>query len=122
MLSDFFRINLPYGIRGNNKKGWSAFNREYKPLGFNNMYSDRIKYGEYPIYTEYELLTEKKLKQLDTNESCEIQQEGDEFLIFLYNDATNPVNSTNSNNWDIYFKKLKILSKLKRKSKFGKWV
>ena len=29
-LTDFFRINLPYGIRKNDKGEWVAFNREYQ--------------------------------------------------------------------------------------------
>lgn len=34
-LSDFFRINLPYGIKRNSKNEWFAFNREYVPIGWN---------------------------------------------------------------------------------------
>ena len=34
-LTDFFRINLPYGIVRDSKGRWSAFNREYLPLGWN---------------------------------------------------------------------------------------
>lgn len=37
MLNDFFRINLPYGIAQNNKGEWMAFNREYRPIGFNEL-------------------------------------------------------------------------------------
>ena len=32
-LSNFFKINLPYGIKRNENGQWTAFNREYKPLG-----------------------------------------------------------------------------------------
>ena len=34
-LFDFFRVNLPYGLKKNSKKEWIAFNREYMPLGWN---------------------------------------------------------------------------------------
>ncbi len=33
-LSDFFRINLPYGMMRNESGEWFVFNREYAPLGF----------------------------------------------------------------------------------------
>ncbi len=36
MLSDFFRINLPYGISRTDDNEWFAFNREYLPLGWND--------------------------------------------------------------------------------------
>jgi hypothetical protein len=35
MLTDFFRINLPYGMQKNEKGEWMFFNREYVPLGWN---------------------------------------------------------------------------------------
>jgi hypothetical protein len=30
-LSDFFRINMPYGLKRNPSDEWFAFNREYMP-------------------------------------------------------------------------------------------
>ena len=115
-LSNFFRINLPYGIRGNNTKGWFAFNREYKPIGFNNY--DHVEFDAYPIYTKYQRLTKKKMIELNDNDegSDHIIKVGEnEFLIFLYNDATIPC--VNKTCWDRYFKKIRTLSMLKRKEK-----
>ena len=111
MLNNFFRIALPYGIRGNNTKGWFAFNREYKPIGFNDEYT-RFIYEDYPIYTKYKL-TNKKIRDLSANPDSLIE-EGDELLIILYNDSTNPTNSKKVKDWNEYFKRLKILSTLKR--------
>ena len=36
MLSDFFRINFPYGLMRNENGEWTAFNRDYLPLGHNS--------------------------------------------------------------------------------------
>jgi hypothetical protein len=35
-LTDFFRINLPYGLKRNDNDEWFCFNREYVPLGWNS--------------------------------------------------------------------------------------
>jgi hypothetical protein len=48
-LTDFFRINLPYGIQKNDVGEWSAFNREYKPLGWNT--DEWVNYEDAPILT-----------------------------------------------------------------------
>lgn len=64
MLNNFFRINMPYGITRNEKGEWSAFNREYMPLGYNDsrLKGNIIKeFGELPIWTKYKALHEKTL-------------------------------------------------------------
>ena len=64
-LTDFFRINLPYGIVRDSKGRWSAFNREYLPLGWNEREDSPVDinsdnaFGNIPIHTEYEKVTEK---------------------------------------------------------------
>lgn len=108
-LTDFFRINLPYGMRKNEKGEWFAFNREYKPLGFNTI--DRVKYEDYPVYVKYRGLTEAKIKKLAAPESIFRDDRGDVYLFCLYNDATNPVDSPKY--WNAYFEKIKQLAKLK---------
>lgn len=37
MLADFFRINMPYGMKQNKEGKWIIFNREYMPLGWNDV-------------------------------------------------------------------------------------
>jgi len=67
-LSDFFRINFPYGIARDPEIGWYAFNREYMPLGwhkkdhsvFNATKLEEIR----KIGSNYKGLTEKLLLEL----------------------------------------------------------
>jgi len=47
-LGDFFRINMPYGMRRNDKGEWFVFNREYKPLGWNT--KEFINEEDYPDF------------------------------------------------------------------------
>ena len=56
-LNNFFKINLPYGIKRNGNGHWAALNREYRPLGGNNF----IKHvpGSAFIYTNYGELSDK---------------------------------------------------------------
>jgi hypothetical protein len=118
-LSNFFRINMPYGISRNKKGEWFAFNREYLPIGWNSkshqksIYVDNV-YGEMPIYTKYTGLTEAKLKELGHDkDSIHLDDKGKIERVFFYNDRTNP--SSNPKYWPDYFEKLKILGKLSRK-------
>ncbi|MCK5537775.1 MAG: hypothetical protein KAI79_13190 [Bacteroidales bacterium] len=118
MLSDFFRINLPYGISRTEKGEWFAFNREYLPIGWNdrnNEFHTGNKDSSLPIYTKYKRITEKFLKELawDDKDGIRYDDKGKINKIWLYNDGTNPMNQSNTNNkfWEIYFEKLKKLSK-----------
>jgi len=121
MLSDFFRINLPYGIQRNADGGWCAFNREYMPLGFNidhHSTATSVNHTEAPIYTEYLRITESLLLSLaDSPNSIDRDQNGNITRIWLYNDKTNPMNQRIDSKelWNSYFEKLKKLSKLQRK-------
>jgi len=119
MLTDFFRINLPYGIAKNESNEWMAFNREYMPLGYNNQDLKGLpgsSYLELPIYTKYKRLTNSFLSDLAHSESgIERNNKGDIVTVFLYNDKTNPINRTKNvkSLWDDYFEKIEKLSKLK---------
>lgn len=113
-LTDFFRINFPYGITRNKKGEWIAFNREYMPLGWNSTMHKRTisednVYSEFPIYTRYKGVTEAKLKKLAHEpEAIRLDDEGEIVRVFFYNDRTNPQSSPK--HWDAYFEKVKILS------------
>ena len=119
MLSDFFRINLPYGIAKNEYGEWMAFNREYMPLGYNSETHKGlpgISYLDKPVYTKYEKVTEKFLMGLADDENhLEKDDSGNIVKVFLYSDGTNPVNHSRTiqNLWNNYFAKLQKLSKLK---------
>lgn len=121
MLNDFFRINLPYGIKKNENNEWAAFNREYLPLGFIDINFKQKLDFEIPIYTKYYGITERFLLEIANNsEGSVIRDENGEIkMIFFYNDSTNPLNFKNCKNaqiaWNAYFNKLKKLSKLKKK-------
>lgn len=121
MLSDFFRINLPYGLARNKNGEWMAFNREYMPLGYNSTkykidFFPEEELTGIPIYTKYRGLTEKVLIKIAARNGDAIKRdkEGNIYAVWLYNDTSNPMNqSTKSNSfWTMYWEKLEILSKL----------
>lgn len=113
MLSDFFRINLPYGLIRNEHGEWMAFNREYKPLGFTTTNSNI--YG-LPVYACYRGLTDRLIHKIIGNEksSVNFDETGKIKRFWLYNDSTNPMNQGRKNNkyWKIYWKKLEKLARL----------
>nr|WP_288934787.1 hypothetical protein [uncultured Allomuricauda sp.] len=107
-LSNFFKINLPYGIMKNEQGHWSAFNREYKPLGENNS-QKHFNDSEY-IHTNYGRLSDKFLMNLAGEPgSLKRNDNGEIIKVFFYNDATNPSNTGNAIHWDNYFEKLKMI-------------
>jgi hypothetical protein len=118
-LTDFFRINLPYGIVQDSKGRWLAFNREYMPLGWNK--KDLVVdlnlgnvLNNIPIYTEYKGITEKKLLEIAGNEKFVMRDTAGKInRIFLYDDRTNPQSSNEY--WNDYFSKIKLLSRFERK-------
>lgn len=111
MLNNFFKINLPYGIEKNHKDEWIAFNREYKPIGWNNLNSKPLEYEKLPFYTSYLKLDEKLLLKVAGNESAIRRDEhGKIYKVFFYHDGTNPVSNNKAENWDLYFKKIMLLS------------
>ena len=125
MLSDFFSINLPYGISRTEDDEWFAFNREYLPLGWNEMdlkdtFHIEEKDASLPVYTKYNRITEKLLRELAWHEEDGIQydDEGKIKTVWLYNGETNPMGHDRHKNtyWKIYFDKLKKISKLKRRN------
>lgn len=122
-LNNFFSINLPYGLAINNKGKWTVFNREYMPLGFNDMnfktqFFPKYNYNELPIYTEYIGLTDAILMKLADNEESKVKRnsEGKITMAFLYNDANDPTKKggivTKIIKMAHYLRKIKILSSL----------
>lgn len=122
-LTDFFRINLPYGIAKNENGHWMAFNREYLPIGFTEEGAKRNfninSLSEYPIHTFYKGMTDDFLLKLGRGgeESITRKEGGEIITVFLYNDRTNPRNQPNDKPvlWNSYFEKLKLLSGKERK-------
>ncbi|GBF21829.1 hypothetical protein C21_04018 [Arenibacter sp. NBRC 103722] len=115
-LSNFFKINLPYGIKRDNNGHWAAFNREYKPLGENDNFKS-FSDGDF-VYTNYGKLSDKLLMQLaDGPTSVHMDENNVITKVFFYDDATNPSNHSEYDTklWDNYFEKLRILSNQKVK-------
>ena len=120
-LSTFFDVNFPYGIYINEEGAAMIFNREYMPVGINTMnFYTRKETGlssyeqDLPIYTHYDGLTENFLVNVAAGGTITRYDNGKIKLVFLYNHQTNP--TVDSTQWDTYFKKLKLLSALKRTS------
>lgn len=114
MLSDFFRINLPYGISKNAAGKWICFNREYMPIGFSKVdhtydINREELSSQLPVGTKYKGLTENKLVKLSYSENGVHRNEAGEIIkIFFYNDATNPMND--AKRWPDYMERIKAIS------------
>jgi len=112
MLGDFFRINLPYGLKRNDNGEWYAFNREYVPIGFyENGDRQQFKQMDLPIYVKYKGLTEALLNKLGSGGKVDLDDKGKVQQVWFYNDATNPIRDAKQ--WPGYFDKVKLLAKLK---------
>ena len=114
MLSDFFRINLPYGMRRNEKNQWYCFNREYKPLGFNQAHM-QYKFVNYPIFTLYRGITDQKLIEIAGDESkVDRDEKGIIQAIWFYDDGSNPsrCGAKSQKLWADYFNKIHQVSLL----------
>ncbi len=118
-LSDFFRINLPYGMERNSNDEWFVFNREYSPLGWNidgaqPYHSEKEPFDKLPVYTKYPKLTDKKILTIITEiDAIHYDAQGKIWKVFFYHDGTNP--QSNPSEWKRYFDIIKELSKLMRK-------
>jgi hypothetical protein len=114
-LSDFFRINMPYGIQRKGKTLWACFNREYSPLGFSFVDHN----GFVPAhYAEYFSMHEPFLLSIAEGgeEGVSRNDYGDIMRVWFYNDWTNPMNNEDKLYWKAYLDKLQKLSskRLKR--------
>ena len=113
-LTNFFSINLPYGMKKNEKGEWMAFNREYKPIGFNKS-KEFVIYEDYPIFTKFPGLTDARILKI-ANKVGERKTESGKMeicIFWFYNDRINPMNN---GNWSSYWKKIEQISKYKRKT------
>lgn len=113
MLTDFFRISLPYGLQETDSGKWYAFNREYIPIGFNDyhMKPDR-PFKHLSIHCDYKL-TDDIINAIVSLPGGGLQKDKSKRrTIFLYDDETNPQSRNKSNLWDSYLSKIKLLSSL----------
>lgn len=107
-LFNFFRINLPYGIKKNADNTWFAFNREYVPLGWSSKQKAESiagtskPYLDYPIHTKYKGLTDQAILSFIKNkELIHYNDNGEIQTVFFYDDRLNP--TVKGGNWDAYF-------------------
>ena len=120
-LTDFFRINLPYGMKKNSKNEWYVFNREYVPLGWNSTDKhksifDENAYPDFPLYTKYKGLTENAiLKIIKDADRIQRNDAGEIDRVFFYYDKTNP--QSNPAYWNDYFEIIKAFSKFDKASR-----
>src|SRR5680860_317057 len=97
-LNNFFKINLPYGIKRNENGHWAAFNREYRPLGENNFFKG-VPESDY-VHTDYVGLSDKFLMGLaDDPSSVQMDENNVIIKVFFYNDTTNPSNHPEKGYW-----------------------
>jgi hypothetical protein len=110
----FFRINLPYGFLQNENGEWMAFNREYKPIGFNS--DESFNYENFPIFTSFPRLTDVLIREITDNDESSVKknEKGNIVEFWLYSDSSNPANQREKENsfWKIYWDKLERLAKL----------
>lgn len=110
-LNNFFHINFPYGIKKNDKGEWTAFNREYKPLGYSN--SLEVVTEKNFKYCKYKNLNETVLKKLGDKDGG-VEKENDKIVrVFFYNDGSDPSIFDKKDLYNRYLSKLETLSKLK---------
>jgi len=104
MLTDFFRINMPYGMKRNDNGEWSFYNREYMPLGWTDSISDS-QFAGLPINAKYKNLGEGNLLKLSHSGEASVRRDnkGEIKQLWFYDDRTNPMN--NSEYWPNYFTK-----------------
>lgn len=117
-LYDFFRINLPYGIkRSEDGRRWAVHNREYSPLGLNDHGGyNAIDSSQSRLFVAYSKLTEKYLLKIAWHPEQGVirNDQGELIHVFLYNDASNPMNESKEKSklWQDYVSRLKLLAKL----------
>ncbi len=115
-LTDFFRINLPYGIQSNSNDEWFVFNREYSPLGWNVIgtqpdFTSKDTFDKLPVYTKYPKLSDKKiLSIISDSDAIHYDSSGKICKVFFYNDGTNP--QSNPAEWKRYLDIIKEFSKM----------
>lgn len=102
-LGDVRAVYMPYCLKKQDDGAYAILNREYKPVGFNTR--DFVKYEDYPVTAKLKGIGPATARRL----SCHDKADTD--VIYLYDDATAPVNS--SANMDAYLEKLRILAKFK---------
>jgi hypothetical protein len=104
---DFRAVFLPYCLRKQDDGSYVVLNRDYKPLGFKT--AEHVDYAKYPIGVKIPGIKPKLAAKLSISGKTDTDQ------IFLYNDATVPIQG--KQNMAAYLGRLEILAKLKLRYK-----
>jgi len=108
MLSNFFTIIFPYGIKKNEKGEWFAFNKRFKPVGWNDNEGRNIDFSQQPVFTIYIGLSDDSLRKIIKDKSnIGFDSKGKIKTVFFYNDETIPTKSPDY--WDQYMEIIKGL-------------
>lgn len=124
-LTNFFSINMPYGMYYEKGKGWVCFNREYKPLGYNisggGFPSCAKDFFHTPIFTNYKVNNEQIQKLVDKFDlDYRIDpKDGKIGLVIFYDSDRNPLihwpkdKLTQAKKWKRYFSIIQQISNWK---------
>lgn len=99
----YFRLCMPYCIKQAPSGGYFVLNREYKPIGFNNAFTQHVEYEDYPLVHNFKITPELATK-------ISIYKKPDLDSIFLYKDGFNP---DLPKDLERYFYRLSFLCSLK---------
>lgn len=114
-FSNFFRINMPYGVIFKANGQIVCFNREYAPLGHlksNESYFTWPNESDLPIFGNYEPVSKEFLRKIAIDHKIDVREDGSR-VIWLYLDDSNPTNYPKSDKkWLAYFDKIRMLSEL----------
>lgn len=107
-MNDFRATWMPYALAKveDDKGGWIALNRHYKPLGFDSR--THANYSTVPLSSRIQTIRESTAKTLSWNGRGIVQRES---MIFLYSDCCVPTSS--KRDWNSYCEKLSIIASLK---------
>lgn len=114
-LSNFFRVNMPYGMMRNDHKEWFVYNREYLPLGWSKSTLGNLDRNSASFYTSYKGITTKLLEKVaDGETSISRNDKGEIIQVWFYSDKTNPSNKSSDKTkyWNEYSKKMELLGSL----------
>lgn len=114
-FSNFFQINMPYGVIFKANGQVVCFNREYAPLGHlksNESYLAWSNESDLPIFGNYEPVSDDLLRKISIDGKIDVLEDGTR-IIWLYLDDSNPTHHPKSDKkWQAYFDKIRMLSEL----------
>lgn len=110
---NFFKINMPYGIKRKSGDSWMIFNQLGMPLGWEDRsrLKKAVEQQEIPVYQNFENLSTSKLKEIAYGaEGITCDDKGKIIQILFYKEPFDL--RSNAPGWAEYIKRLKLLAKL----------